>query len=216
MQKTCAVVCMTLFAFGASAQEKKPKIEPKLEIIEDEPSKPATLNPKKQEQAAPADAKAADKPADEKAAEPAAAEAKAEPAKGDGAKKGAGGDVGAKPAAAMALEGEVASTAEAPPPVPQGEEKAAIASYIRDQTGDVHRCYEKRLDDRPTLQGKLYVILYIGPSGRVIGATTQGLDDNELVKCVLPYVRKWEFDKPKSGGKLMVKYPFVFKPVSRN
>ena len=43
MQKTCAVVCMTLFAFGASAQEKKPKIEPKLEIIEDEPSKPATI-----------------------------------------------------------------------------------------------------------------------------------------------------------------------------
>jgi hypothetical protein len=125
-------------------------------------------------------------------------------------KPGAGGDA-AKPHAAMVIE-EGPSAPEAPPPPPQGEEKSAIATYIREQTSEVVRCYQKRLDDKPTLQGKLYVIFYIGPAGRVIGATTSGLEDRDLASCILPIVRKWEFEKPKSGGKLMVKYPFVFTP----
>ena len=40
------------------------------------------------------------------------------------------------------------------------------------------------------------------------------LQDQELSACVLKIVRKWEFEKPKSGGKLMVKYPFVFTPIA--
>ena len=125
---------------------------------------------------------------------------------------GAGGDA-AKPHASMVIE-DAPAAAETPPPAPQGEEKAAIAAYIRDNMGEVKRCYAQRVEDKPTLQGKLYAIFYIGPSGRVIGATTQGLQDNELSACVLKVVRKWEFEKPKSGGKLMVKYPFVFTPIA--
>jgi outer membrane biosynthesis protein TonB len=126
---------------------------------------------------------------------------------------GAGGDE-TKPKAAMMIEQDAPSTAEGQPPVPVGEEKAAIGSYIRDQTTEVKRCYERRVEDKPTLAGKLYAIFYIGPNGRVIGATTQGLQDNELSACILKIVRKWEFEKPKSGGKLMVKYPFVFTPIA--
>ncbi len=124
---------------------------------------------------------------------------------------GAGGDVAAKPAAGMVVE-DGPGPNEEKPPVPVGEEKQAIAEYIRDQTPDIHRCYQRRLDERPTLQGKLYVILYIGPDGRVMGTTTSGMQDAEMVRCILPLVRKWEFNKPQSGGKLMVKYPFVFRP----
>ena len=30
--------------------------------------------------------------------------------------------------------------------------------------------------------------------------------------CVVTAVRKWEFEKPQSGGKLRVAYPFKFEP----
>jgi len=126
--------------------------------------------------------------------------------------QGAGGDGGAKPkAASMIIEGEDAAD-EAAPPIPQGEERRAIGDYIRDNSGDVRDCYARRLQERPTLQGKLVARFDIGPHGKVIGATADGIADRELVLCVVQVVRKWEFEKPLSGGKLRIAYPFKFEP----
>jgi outer membrane biosynthesis protein TonB len=125
--------------------------------------------------------------------------------------QGAGGDGGAKPkAASMTIESEVAD--DAAPPVPVGEERRAIGDYIRDNSSDVRECYARRLQERPTLQGKLVARFDIGPHGRVIGAAADGIADRELVLCVVTAVRKWEFEKPQSGGKLRVAYPFKFEP----
>jgi len=147
---------------------------------------------------------------DKDAKEKAAAKPKAEVAQADG---GAGGDE-AKPKATMVIEDGPAAP-DAPPPSPVGEEKAAIADQIKGQLRSVNRCYEEAVDRRPTLAGKMYAVFYIGSNGRVIGATTQGLQDTELSSCIVKLVRMWEFEKPKSGGKLMVKYPFVFTPIGR-
>jgi outer membrane biosynthesis protein TonB len=126
--------------------------------------------------------------------------------------QGAGGDGGAKPkAASMTIESEDAAD-EAVPPVPQGDERRGIGDYIRDNSGDVRECYARRLQERPTLQGKLVVRFDIGPRGKVIGATAEGIADRELVLCVVTAVRKWEFDKPQAGGKLRIAYPFKFEP----
>jgi outer membrane biosynthesis protein TonB len=126
--------------------------------------------------------------------------------------QGAGGDGGAKPkAASMTIESEEAAE-EALPPVPQGDERRAIAGFIRDKYDDVRDCYARRLQERPTLQGKLVVRFDIGPRGKVIGATAEGIADRELVLCVVTLVRKWEFDKPQAGGKLRIAYPFKFEP----
>lgn len=103
-------------------------------------------------------------------------------------------------------------TVEDAPPVPQGDERRAIGETIRDNSGPVRDCYEKRLQDRPTLQGKLVARFDIGPNGKVIGAIAEGMTDRELVLCVLSAVRNFEFDKPHSGGKLRVAYPFKFEP----
>ena len=46
----------------------------------------------------------------------------------------------------------------------------------------------------------------------VIGAGADGIADRELIVCVVTAVRKLEFDKPQSGGKLRVAYPFKFEP----
>lgn len=119
----------------------------------------------------------------------------------------------AKPAAKASMTVESEETAEeAAPPAPQGDERRAIGDFIRDNSGDVRECYARRLQERPTLQGKLVARFDIGPGGKVIGATADGIPDRELILCVVTVVRKWEFDKPQAGGKLRIAYPFKFEP----
>jgi hypothetical protein len=136
-----------------------------------------------------------------------------DPAKPDPAKPGgAGGDGGAKPKAASMIIEESSSASEAAPPPPVGEEKKLIGEYIISHTEDVRDCYQKRIQERPTLQGKLVARFDIGPSGRVIGATADGIGDAQLVACVVGVVRKWEFEKPAAGGKLRIAFPFKLTP----
>ena len=116
-----------------------------------------------------------------------------------------------RPAPSMTVEGEDAAE-EAAPAIPQGDERRAIGDYIRDNSSEIRDCYARRLQERPTLSGKMVTRFDIGPSGRVIGAMADGIADRDLVLCVVTAVRKWEFDKPQSGGKLRVAYPFKFEP----
>ncbi len=116
----------------------------------------------------------------------------------------------AKPKASMEIVFE--ADEDAAPPIPQGDERRAIGDTIRDNSAEIRECYAKRLQERPTLQGKLIARFDIGPGGKVIGATADGIADRELQVCVVQAVRKWEFEKPQSGGKLRVAYPFKFEP----
>jgi len=123
-----------------------------------------------------------------------------------------GGDGSAKPkSASMAIEEDPGD--DAVPPAPSGDERRLIGDYIRNHTREIRDCYEKRLQERKTLQGKLLARFDIGPSGQVIGASAEGMGDRELSVCVVKVVRGWEFDKPQSGGKLRVGYPWVFTPT---
>jgi outer membrane biosynthesis protein TonB len=99
---------------------------------------------------------------------------------------------------------------EVPPPAPSGEERRAIGDHIRDHTREVNGCYEKRLQERKGLRGKMIARFDIGPNGRVIGATADGMDDRELSLCVVKVVRAWTFVRPHSSAKLRVAYPWVF------
>jgi len=109
---------------------------------------------------------------------------------------------------------ETDNKAEPPVPVPVGEEKRAIGDYIQAHSDGVHDCYSDRIRTKPTLRGKIIVRFQIGPNGRVIGAIAEGIADSQLISCVVAEVRKWEFDKPASGGKLRANYPYVFKPIT--
>jgi len=115
-----------------------------------------------------------------------------------------------RPRASLTVEGE--EPPEASPPFPEGDEKIAIRDSIVGSSAPIRECYEKRLLERPTLQGKLVARFDIGPNGKVIGATAEGIADRELILCVVSAVRRFEFDKPRSGGKLRVAYPFKFEP----
>lgn len=123
----------------------------------------------------------------------------------------AGEPTAAQKRASLVVEGED-PTEEPSPPIPQGDERRIIGDYIRDNSAPIRECYEKRLKESPTLQGKLVARFDIGPSGRVIGATADGIADRELIVCVVTAVRSFEFDRPQSGGKLRIAYPFKFEP----
>jgi outer membrane biosynthesis protein TonB len=137
------------------------------------------------------------------------------------AARAAGSPVAPKPAAqpATSPSADVAGlvveeqAAETVAPAPAGEERRTIGEYIRVHSGDVNACYEKRLQEAKTLQGKMVTRFDIGPNGHVIGASAEGLTDKELVTCVMKVVRSWEFEKPQSGAKLRVAYPWVFTPA---
>jgi outer membrane biosynthesis protein TonB len=123
---------------------------------------------------------------------------------------------GASSAAPVAKGGtirvEEASGPLDPPPPPAGEEKRLIGEYVAAHTDDVRDCYSRRLLERPTLQGRLLVRFDIGPAGRILGATAEGLGDSQLVLCVVAAVRRWEFERPRSGGKLRIAFPFRLSP----
>lgn len=122
----------------------------------------------------------------------------------------AAGQGGAAPKGSLAVEELVAP--ETPPPMPTGDEQREISAQIQKYAPAVEECYQARLAAEPGLRGKLIARLDIGPSGRVIGATVDGLDDPGLRQCVLLQVRGWQFKKPLAGGKLRVSYPWEFGP----
>lgn len=100
---------------------------------------------------------------------------------------------------------------EVPPPAPSGEERRLIGDHIRGQTREIDACYQRQ--ERKAPRGKLVVRFDIGPNGRVIGATADGIDDRDLVLCVVNVVRSWTFARPRSSAKLRVAYPWIFPPV---
>lgn len=117
----------------------------------------------------------------------------------------------AAPRPSLTIEGEDEAEEQAPP-IPQGDERKAIGDSIRDNSSGIRDCYARRLQEKPTLTGKLLTRFDIGPNGKVIGAMAEGIPDRELIACVVSVVRGWEFEKPQAGGKLRVAYPFKFEP----
>lgn len=95
-----------------------------------------------------------------------------------------------------------------------GMAKEAIAQAVRGARNEVQFCYERELQKSPQLEGKITVKFVIGADGHVKSA----IDDSDVkfpnakvTGCLLSVVRKLKFPSPNGGGKVIVRYPFVFK-----
>lgn len=98
------------------------------------------------------------------------------------------------------------------PPSQSGYCKAsAIESVVRRRGAAIRACYEKSLQVRDSLQGKLSVRWTIGLDGKVMNAsaTSDTLGDPATTQCVMSWVRRMQFEKPE-GGLCVVQWPFVF------
>ncbi len=100
-----------------------------------------------------------------------------------------------------------------PPQVVGSLTKEQVQRVIRRHRNQVRYCYEKRLNSRRDLAGKVTLRFTIGGSGAVIAATVADstVRDGELEGCLRKRLLRWVFPAPAGGNMVVVRYPFLFK-----
>ena len=89
-----------------------------------------------------------------------------------------------------------------------------IRRGVRKRTGAIRFCYERELQLKKSLSGKIVVKFRIGKSGQIVGepsVASATLKDKKVQACVLKNVAKMKFSPPE-GGTCVVRYPFKFQP----
>ena len=89
--------------------------------------------------------------------------------------------------------------------------KGHIKSVVRRRAGAIRACYEKRLQLKPNLKGKIQVRWTIALDGKTtsVSVTSNTLGDSKVSNCVARVLRRMRFRKPE-GGICVVQWPFVF------
>jgi hypothetical protein len=90
-------------------------------------------------------------------------------------------------------------------------DKEIIRRVVRAHINEVRYCYEQRLQDHPTLAGRVLIDFMIAESGMVLTATTEAssLSREEVGACIAAAVRRWTFPSAKKHGLTEVHYPFA-------
>ena len=92
--------------------------------------------------------------------------------------------------------------------------KDEIQQVIRASKKSFSACYQSASKSEPKLEGRVAVKFVIDGAGTVAEAN---IADNttgnvELASCVVENVKKLRFPEPKGGGKVIITYPWAFKP----
>ncbi|MCK6552533.1 AgmX/PglI C-terminal domain-containing protein, partial [Myxococcota bacterium] len=94
-------------------------------------------------------------------------------------------------------------------------DKEIIRRVIKEHLAQIRYCYEKELTRTPGLFGKVSTEFVISAQGTVQSAEVKKgdstLNNDEVERCITSKIRTWVFPKPKGGGVVVVKYPFIFK-----
>lgn len=93
-----------------------------------------------------------------------------------------------------------------------GLSREEIQRGVSKWMGTIKSCYERALNQNPTLEGKIVAKWVIDGTGSVVDEVTADstLTDPEVERCVRTVVRGMHFPRPKGGGRVFVSYPFVF------
>lgn len=90
--------------------------------------------------------------------------------------------------------------------------RETIRRVVQRHHNEVKFCYERALQNRPDLEGRVTARFMISPAGAVVAANVQSssLGDASAEQCVTDAVRRFVFPTPENGGMVSVSYPFVF------
>jgi TonB family protein len=93
-------------------------------------------------------------------------------------------------------------------------DKDIIRRIVRAHINEVRHCYNKGLAKDDTLSGKVVVDFTIAATGKVSEAEVDSttVSDEDVGKCIAKAAKRWKFPKPRGGGVVVVKYPFVLAP----
>ena len=100
-----------------------------------------------------------------------------------------------------------------------GRSKQSIMSVVLVNLSEMRKIYNKRLRNKPGLEGKITFKFAIDEFGMVIfcGIFETTVNDELLEKQLAEFIRKWKFEKiDKPGDVTEVIYPFVFKQENTN
>jgi Ca-activated chloride channel family protein len=115
------------------------------------------------------------------------------------------------------IRGEVSSPAEQVVIETSGGalSREEIESVIRANLAKIKACYERNLQAKRGLAGRVMTRFTIQQSGRVSWASVlkSDLRHGPTESCITNEIRRWRFPLPRGGGSVRVTYPFQFAPV---
>lgn len=99
------------------------------------------------------------------------------------------------------------------PDVSGSLDRKIIQKVVNQHKREIKACYEKELQKKKGLHGKIVIQWIIDASGNVASATVQSnsMDDKNVASCLTTSIKHWRFPAPKGGGMVKVSYPFVFE-----
>lgn len=89
-----------------------------------------------------------------------------------------------------------------------------VKRIFRQNLGRVRLCYEKQLEKKPKLEGKLQFDFTITPDGDVVSPRTAALtlNDPALFDCIAKSTKDITFPQPEAGAPITVSVPISFAP----
>jgi tetratricopeptide (TPR) repeat protein len=92
-------------------------------------------------------------------------------------------------------------------------DRAVIRLIIRRHLNEVRYCYQRELQAKPGLGGRVLLGFTIASTGKVVFSKVlkTTLRNPGAEACVAKAVKRWLFPKPRFGI-VIVKYPFTFRP----
>ena len=81
------------------------------------------------------------------------------------------------------------------------EARAEVMGAVRTKSGELQKCYESHLKDRPDVrEGTVRISWRIDGDGRVDDVAVEESDfgDGALHSCVLTHIRAWAFEPPSA------------------
>lgn len=99
-----------------------------------------------------------------------------------------------------------------------GLDRDVIDSIVKKRKARIRLCYERQLNFKPSLAGKVTVHFVIGKSGNVLSSSIaeDTMKSAEVNGCIIEEVKTWIFPAPKGGTLVNVDYPFVFESSVKN
>ena len=98
--------------------------------------------------------------------------------------------------------------------VSAGLPNEVVKRIFRQNWGRLRLCYEKQLEKKPKLEGKLQLDFVITPKGDVASprASAVTLNDPALLDCITKSTKDITFPQPEAGAPITVSVPISFAP----